>query len=261
MIFIGVFIIQSSSFAEVAATVNGKDISVKELTERLQENMLYVSSKQISKKRALFDIINRQLGIERAKKNKLGDNAIVKKKMEDILYHAQISKDLAPQFKRIVVTDSDVKKYYKNHKEYRTAHILFRIQSKSTPKENEAAFTQAQKIYKALRSHPDKFAEFANKFSQSSSAPSGGDMGHQVAVRLAPEYFKAISEQKLNYITPPVRTQFGFHIIKVLDVKKYGEIDQQVYKKIVYDQKRDAIIEKYFAELRQNAKIKIKAKI
>ena len=44
--------------------------------------------------------------------------------MEDILYHAQISKDLEKQLGQIQVSEEEVKKYYSDNPEYRTAHIL-----------------------------------------------------------------------------------------------------------------------------------------
>ena len=80
-------------------------------------------------------------------------------------------------------------------------------------------------------------------------------MGFQPAARLAPEYFQAINGKKIGSIIPPVKTQFGFHIVKILAVKEYKEINQPLYKKIVYDQERDRILEKYFKELKQGKKI------
>ena len=49
-------------------------------------------------------------------------------------------------------------------------------------------------------------------------------MGFQPASQLATEYFKAIKGKSVGYISPPVRTQFGYHIIKVLAAKSYEKI-------------------------------------
>ncbi|NCA21846.1 MAG: hypothetical protein EBS86_12010, partial [Crocinitomicaceae bacterium] len=62
-------------------------------------------------------------------------------KQEDILFHAQISKDLENDFKNITVTDDDVKKYYDENKEYRSAHILFRLRAEPTPEEVKTGLT------------------------------------------------------------------------------------------------------------------------
>ena len=48
----------------------------------------------------------------------------------------------------------------------------------------------------------------------------------------------------------------GIHIIKVLGVKSFDQIDKNVYKKIIYDAKRDAIIDNYFKNLAKGASIK-----
>ncbi|MFL5783554.1 MAG: peptidylprolyl isomerase, partial [Bacteriovoracaceae bacterium] len=82
-------------------------------------------------------------------------------------------------------------------------------------------------------------------------------LGFQPPTRLAPEYFEAIKGKSVGSITPPVRTQMGYHIIKVLGVKSYDQIDKNLYKKIIYDKKRDAMIENYFAQLQKGADVKV----
>lgn len=241
----------------VVATVNGKEIKKSEFEESYRQNMMFVSDKVVSKEKVIDDLINRELGIMRAKKTNLDENPTVKKKMEDVLYHAQVSKDLEPKLKKIVVTDDDVENYYKSHPEYRTAHILFRLEAVPEIEQAKAAQDKAREVYAELKENPDKFAELANRYSQSSTAANGGDIGFQPAVRLAPEYFDAINGKSVGHITSPVRTQFGYHIIKVLAKKDFKSINTTLYKKIVYDIKRDAIMDDYFADLREKAKIKV----
>jgi len=221
----------------VVATVNGVKIKKAEFDKTYAQNLLFVSDKVVTKEKVINDMINKVLGIQRAKKAKLDQNPVVKEKMEEVLYHAQISKDLEPELNKIVVTDGDVKDYYKLNPEYRTAHILLRV--KAVPQKNEvlAAQNKALEIYQTLKKSPDKFAELANRYSQSSTAPNGGDMGFQPAIRMAPE--------------------FGYHVIKVLAKKEYASINTALYKKIVYDKKRDAILAKYFNNLQKNAKINV----
>ncbi|MBT6326338.1 MAG: hypothetical protein HOJ35_10245 [Bdellovibrionales bacterium] len=250
----------SSSPNDVVAKVNNRKILFSEFEKSYQKNKLFVSDKLVTKRKVLLDLINRELGIQRARQDKLQNDLVVKEKMEDVLYHAQISKDLEPKLKEIVVSENEVKKYYQNHKEYRTAHILFRMTANHGKNENKAAIEQAIKTYHLVKKNPDKFSEFANKYSQTNVAPIGGDLGYQVSVRLAPEYFTAINNRPINYITPPVKTQFGYHIIKVLAVKDYNEINKPLYKKIVYDTKRDQVLDQYFTNLRKNASINIEEK-
>ncbi len=252
------FTVSISSFAQgqVVATVNGRSITKKQFEEYHLQNLKFVGQRKITKEVSLQDLINRELGIQKAKKSGLEKDPAIISKQEDILFHAQISKDLEGEFKKISVSDDDVKKYYEDNKEYRTAQILYRLRVEPTPEEVKAALTQSLDIYEILQKEPDSFAKYANKFSQTSNAPVGGDLGFQVPTRLAPEYFEAIKNQKVGYITKPVRTQMGYHVIKILGVKSYDQIDKNLYKKIIYDTKRDAIIENYFKTMAKGADVK-----
>ena len=259
-LFITSSLISISLFAAkdpIVAVVDGIKIPLSVFDQEYKQNLLFVSDKPVTKEKVMNDIINRKLGIKKAKKAKLDQDPVVKNKMEEVLYHAQISKDLEDKLLKIQVTDSEVKKYYKKYPEYRTAHILFRVKTVPMKGQLEGATQVANKVYETLRKDPSKFSELAGKHSQSSTAKSGGDMGFQPAKRLAPEYFRAINGQKVGTITPPIRTQFGLHIIKILAVKDAASINESLYKKMVYDQKRDQILDDYFSGLRKNAKVKI----
>jgi parvulin-like peptidyl-prolyl isomerase len=242
---------------DVVATVNGRTITKKQFEEYHLQNLKFVGQRKITKEVSLQDLINRELGIIKAKKTGLDKDPAIIAKQEDILFHAQISKDLEGEFKKINVSDDDVKKYYDSNKEYRTAHILYRLRAEPTPEEVKGAFDQSLAIYTQLQKNPEDFAKLANKYSQTSAAPVGGDLGFQPPTRLAPEYYEAIKDQKVGHVTKPVRTQMGYHVIKVLGVKSYDQIDKNLYKKIIYDKKRDAIIENYFKGLAKGADIKI----
>ena len=257
------FGLSTLAFAQVdptVATVNGSAIKLTEFDQTYKQNLLVVGEKKVTKEKVLTDMINRELGIIKAKRMKLDTDPVVKQKMEDVLFHAMVSKDLEPLLAKINVSDDEVKKYYTDHKEYRTAHILFRMRAQPAKEEAEAALAQALEVYGQISKKPSTFPELANKYSQSSTAPNGGDLGFQPAIRLAPEFFEAIKGKPVGYVSPPVKTQFGYHIIKVMAVRDFKDIDSSLYKKIIYDTKRDKIIEDYFAALRKEASIKIEKK-
>lgn len=242
----------------VVATVNGVEIKKSQLDQAFEQNLMFVSDKIVTKEKVLNDIISREIGIKKAKEAKLNDDPVVKAKMEDVLFHAQISHDLEKKLQGITVSDKEAQEYYSKNKEYRTAHILFRIRVSPEKEEVEQAMKKALEVYKQLQSKPQMWAELANKYSQSSTAPSGGDLGYVPAIKYAPEYFKAINGKANGHITSPIRTQFGLHIVKVLGVHEWKEVDPAIYKKIVYDQKRDKMLDEYFAEGRKSAQISIK---
>lgn len=241
----------------VVAEVNGVQIKRGQLEQAYDQNLLFVSDKVVTREKVLLDIINREIGVKKAKEAKLDQDLIVKSKMEDVLYHAQISKDLEAKLQGINVTDKEAQNYYEKNKEYRTAHILFRVRTIPQKEETEEALKKALEVYKQLQAKPQLWPELANKYSQSSTAPAAGDLGFLPAVKLAPEYFKAINEKKVGFISSPIRTQFGYHIVKVLGSHEWKDVDPALYKKIVYDQKRDKILDEYFADQRKTAQIKI----
>src|SRR5665647_3189637 len=177
---LGASMIAMSAIAQkdpVVATVNGRNITKKQFDDYHLQNLKFVGQRKVTKETSLQDLVNRELGIQRAKKTGLDKEPSVVSRQEDILFHAQISKDLENEFQKISITDEDVKKYYEENKEYRTAHILYRLRAEPTPEDVKAAYAQSMEIYTQLQKNPEEFAKYANKFSQTSAAPVGGDLG------------------------------------------------------------------------------------
>jgi len=243
----------------VVAQVGKNKIRKSTLMKYHAQNLNFVrSNKKITVESSLDDLVNRIIGIQRGKANKLQKTPAVIKKMNDIIYHAQISKDLEPEFKKIgKISDSEAVKYCKANPEYRTSQILTRLQTNPKKEDVAGAFEQALSLYNELSKNPDNFAKVAQKYSQTQNAQVGGDLGFQPKTRLSPEFYENISGKKKGFITKPFRTQYGVHIVKVTDIRDCDDINKDLYKKIIYDIKRDKIIEDYFAKLRSKSKVKV----
>lgn len=242
----------------VVATVNGKKIYKSVLLRYHEQNLKFVrANKKVTIENSLNDLINRIIGIDNAKKAKLDERPDIIKKRNDILYHAHISDEIAPLLAKIKVSDNDIKKYYAKNPEYRTSQILLRLRAVPSEDEVAEALEKSLKIYNELQKDPKKFEVFARQFGQTSTAQAGGDLGYQPRTRLSTEYFEAIKGKRKGAITKPFRSQYGIHIVKVTGEKEFKQIDMKLYKKIVYDIKRDEILEDYFAKQRKAAKIKI----
>jgi parvulin-like peptidyl-prolyl isomerase len=244
----------------VVATVNGKKIYKSELERLFQQNLLFVSHKKVTRNKILDDLINRRLGIDKGYAKKIDKNVVVKEKIEDIIYHAQISADLEGRLKKLSdqkISDNEVAKYYKENKEYRTSHILFRLRANPSKNDVKNAYNVARGVYTQAAKDPSKFSELATRYSQTNVAQFGGDLGYQPPTKYAPEYFTAIKGKNSGYISEPIRTQYGLHVIKITGIKPVDKINKNLYKKIIYDIKRDKILDDYHKGLRANAKIKI----
>lgn len=246
----------------VVAVVNGKTIKSSALLQYYNQSLSFVkSSRPVSIEGALDDLINRIIGIDNAKKNKLDQNPVVVKKMNDVLFHAQVSKDLEGTLQKIQVTDKEVEDYYQKNPEYRTAQVLYRLRTNPSKDDVAKALDQSMAIYSEVIKKPETFLDIASRFSQTTNVAVGGDLGYQPRTRLTPEYYAEIKGKKIGTITKPFRTQYGFHVVKILGVKTFEQINKNMYKKIIYDTKRDKILDTYFKKLQTKANIKINNKI
>jgi peptidyl-prolyl cis-trans isomerase C len=89
-------------------------------------------------------------------------------------------------------------------KEVHAAHILVKNDKK------------AKEVLDKL-SKGQSFAEMARKYSQCPSSKTGGDLGWFGKGRMVPEFEKVAFEGEKGKVLGPVKTQFGYHLIKVLD--------------------------------------------
>ncbi len=242
----------------VVAEVKGTKIMLSTLLAYHEQNLKVVrGNKTVDLNASLNDIIDRVIGIDNGRKAKIDKRPDVVKKMNDIVYHAHISDEIAPKLKSIKVSDSDIKKYYEKNPEYKSSQILIRLRALPSQDEVAKALEISLKLYKELQKEPKSFAKLAQTHSQISTSQLGGDIGYQPRSRLSKEYYEAINGRRISYITKPFRTQYGIHIVKVTGEKKYKQIDKDLYKKIVYDVKRDKILANYFAGERKKSGSKV----
>ena len=124
------------------------------------------------------------------------------------------------------VTPDEVQQYYEENREkyhrpeeVRAGHILFRLPQGAPEAEVARVRADAEKVLKEARAEGADFAELAKKYSQGPTAPNGGDLGYFGRNSMVPEFANAAFNLKAGEIGDLVRTPFGFHIIKVEDVR------------------------------------------
>lgn len=138
----------------------------------------------------------------------------VKFSMNDLLTKVEISKE-------------DVRKYYDEHQnnfgtpeERQAAHILISVKAAATQAEQDAARTKAGELLQQVRQNPGKFAELAKQNSQDvGSAQSGGDLGFFGRGMMVKPFEDAVFALKAGEISELVKSDFGYHIIKLVSVK------------------------------------------
>lgn len=128
---------------------------------------------------------------------------------------------------KVQVSKEDARKYYDEHQnefgspeERQAAHILITVKANATPAEQDAAKALAEKILQQVRQAPSRFSELAKKDSQDpGSAAKGGDLGFFGRGMMVKPFEEAAFALKVGEISGLVKSDFGYHIIKLIAVK------------------------------------------
>jgi peptidyl-prolyl cis-trans isomerase D len=128
---------------------------------------------------------------------------------------------------QISVTDADVKSYYdQNAKRYtveeqrRASHILIGVKKGASDAEKSAAKVKAQKVLDQARKNPGDFAKLAKENSEDpGSAERGGDLDYFGKGMMVKSFEDAVFKLKPGEISDLVESDFGYHIIRLSDVK------------------------------------------
>lgn len=129
--------------------------------------------------------------------------------------------------KTIAVNEADLKTYYEQNiqrlsaaEERRASHILINAPKAAPAAEREAAKAKAAALLAAVRKSPETFADMARKNSQDTgSAAKGGDLDFFSRGSMVKPFEDAVFALKKGDISDLVETDFGFHIIRVTDIK------------------------------------------
>jgi len=136
--------------------------------------------------------------------------------------------DIASIQKTVTVPESELKTFYEqnlarlaNLEERRASHILINADKAAPAADREKARAKAQEIMATLKQSPEKFAELAKKFSQDTgSANKGGDLDFFARGAMVKPFEDAAFALKKGEISDVVESDFGFHIIRVTDIKQ-----------------------------------------
>lgn len=110
--------------------------------------------------------------------------------------------------------------YQRMQKEVRASHILFSIEDSGLPADTLDAYKKALEVRKRLLKGED-FEKLAKQFSADPSAKTnGGDIGFFTVFQTVYPFENAAYSLKIGEISMPVRTRFGYHIVKVTDIRE-----------------------------------------
>lgn len=135
--------------------------------------------------------------------------------------------DLDTVARSLAINEPDLKTYYEQNlarlagqEERRASHILITASKSASAADRQKARARADELLAAVRKAPDSFADVARKNSQDpGSAPAGGDLDFFARGAMVKPFEDAAYALKKGDISDVVESEFGYHIIKLTDIK------------------------------------------
>lgn len=221
-LFFGVLLSASfTSFAqnnnkEVLFTIDGKPYYTDEFARVYNKNIDLVkdeSQKDLNQYLDLF--VGYKLKINKANKLGLQNGQAYQAELKS--YRNQLSKNYLTDSK--VTQELIEEAYQRSQKEIKAAHILFMVDENASPEDTLKAYKKAVEVReKALKG--ENFGDLAVKYSEDPSAKENkGELGYFSAFRMVYPFESAAYKTQKGHISKIVRTRFGYHIIKVEDIR------------------------------------------
>ena len=159
----------------------------------------------------------------------------------------------------VKISDEELRKKYQERisefttpEERRASHILIAVPADASKERQAEAKAKADKIYQELQASPGRFAELARANSDDpGSAEHGGDLGFFQRGFMVKEFEDAAFSLPKGKISSPVKTQYGYHIIRIDDIKPskstpFEQVREQILKEL-----RESKLQQAYAEAAQ----------
>ena len=235
----------------VLAKVDGVEIRQSDLNmaeEELGSAQLAQMDPATKRENLLSYVIDLKIVAKAAEDKKLGETEAFKKSLAFARERLLMDKLLTDEAKT-ATTEAAMRKVYEEaaqqmggDDEVRARHIL--VESED----------EAKQLVEELKKGGD-FAELAKKKSKDPGASDGGDLGYFTKEQMVPEFSKVAFEMEPGKISDPVKSQFGWHVIKVEDKRKrkpptFEQVKPQIETYVTRKAQADLV-----TKLRETAKV------
>ena len=229
---------------KLLAEVNGKKIyrnDVISFMQNIEGGARFQNEEGI--KVLTDEMVNQEIVLADAYKNKLDNDEEFKNELNLVKENMLKNYAMHKIFESVNPTEDDLKAYYEANKElvipqktYTASHILVDDEQK------------ANDIYDEIEEGLD-FKEAAKKYSKDPSAASGGSLGTFPKGVMVKEFQDGLDSLEVGEISKPVKSQFGYHLIKLEDVnnaedKPFEEVRDQVYQTYLMVKRQEKYLEK-----------------
>ena len=221
---------------KVLATIGAVEITEKDLENiimRYPEDKRAYFLSDMGKKQVLEQMISFELMNRLALELKLNETeeykANLKQLEKDLLTQMAINKVLSD----VTITDEDAKKFYDENKDQFAQKEA--VSAKHILVDNEEKFKE---IMEKINNNEITFEEAAKQYSNCPSGQQGGDLGMFNRGMMVPEFEEAAFTLDINEVSEPVKTQFGYHLIKVENKKEattsaFEEVKTQIIQRLM----------------------------
>ena len=242
--------------SQVLAKVGNKVITLEDFNTKLASMPpMYQQTLEANKELLLDDIIIESMLHEEALKKNLDKNKEVAQLMEEAKKRIVVARLIKTEVDdKTNVSDSEVETYYNTNKDsfvapetYRASHILV------------GTLDEAIRITDQLDAGAN-FEELATEHSLDITNTRGGDVGYFGLGQMVPEFEDACVKLKVGEVSSaPVKTQFGYHVIKLTDKKEsrpleFGEVKDRIATTLATNKKR-GLFDDMVAKLKSRYKI------
>ncbi|WP_411727209.1 peptidylprolyl isomerase [Methyloglobulus sp.] len=239
---------------DAIASVNGQYISKKTL-EDLEKDIAQRSQGQtpaFPKEKLVDELVQREILVQDAVQKKLDQAPETVAQLEAARKAILTQASLQNYLKANPITDAEIKKEYDskvgggNGTEYKASHILVKTED------------EAKKLIAEL-DKGGKFAKLANKHSlDAKESKNGGDLGWFNPSQMVAPFSEAVAKlEKSKYSKEPVKTQFGYHIIRLEDSRKQTPPPLEAVKEQLTPTLQRQKIQAMVENLRKQAKVEI----
>jgi peptidyl-prolyl cis-trans isomerase D len=165
---------------------------------------------------------------------------------------------------KVQITDKEIEEYHKfnenkyyNEPQVKASHILIKLPPNVKQEENEAAKKKIEEIRSQILSGED-FSKLAEEHSEDDATKKkGGDLGFFSKGRMVPDFEEVAFKLQPGEISEPIKTRYGFHLIKVTDKKEGGtppfdELKDKIKGEMTLEKEKEMaedIIDQIYAEL------------
>ena len=260
---LSIIAIAQFSFAKeedkILAKVDGKAVHESEIKDTISTyanlnalgedtNFNYDTLAPEMKKEIVKSIIVGELLLEEAKKSKVTETKEYKQSL--LFAEKQLTQKLfLDKLIKENVTEAKMKERYKqiaaqqaNKEEYKVSHILVKTEA------------EAKDIKTKLDKGGD-FASLAKEYSLDGNKNEGGSLGYFSNGQMVPAFEEATAALKVGAISGPVKTDFGYHIIKLEDKRKAKAEDFEKMRSKIFDSMAAQFVQDYISQLQTQNKV------